>query len=134
VQVLGEVECRVVDPFLGGVGGVRPQQLSASRNRLNPFCQQCFEQLVIGHGTVDNSDRGNRQARVLMRVLSFEISRIQSLQLRHASTRRHFLVPYQYLRSDLVAVGPAVLRTRFEVEDAFNDYSQSNISSIECGW
>ncbi len=123
MQVLGEVEFRVIDPLLGSVGGVRPQHLSAPWNRLNPFCQKHFEHLVIGHGTVDHSDRGDRQARVLIRVLSFEVSRIQCLQLCHAQYRRHFLPLYQYLRSDLLAIGLAVLRTRFEVEDAFNNSS-----------
>jgi hypothetical protein len=89
---------------------------------LNPFCQKHFKRLVIGRGTVHYSDGGDGQARVLIRVLGFEVSRIQCPQLCHAQYRRHFLPPYQYLRSDLIAIGLAVLRTRFEVEDTFNNH------------
>ena len=79
-HMVGEVEFRIVDPLL--VDRVRPQQLCAARDRQNPFGQQSFEQFVVGHRPVDDGDRAGRQARVLIRILRSDESRIQCL--RHA--------------------------------------------------
>jgi len=57
---------------------------------------QAFEQFIAGGDAVDDGDRTDRQACLLIGVLSFEEGRIQCLHLRHAQSPPSIRLPYQY--------------------------------------
>ncbi len=81
-HMMGQVESGTVDPL----EALRPQHLCAARYRLNPFRQQLFQQCVIGDATIDDGDRADHQAGVLIGILSSQVRRIQCYRLRHAQS------------------------------------------------
>ncbi|COY62243.1 Uncharacterised protein [Mycobacterium tuberculosis] len=126
-HVLGEVESRIVDP-LGR------QHLGTSRYRLNPFCENRFELVVAGGGTVDDGNCADRQARVPLRIAGLEKTRIQCRQLCHDKSPPSFCDPRYKCPPDRTGSRrPKRLRTCFAGEDVLNNCAVSNNCSIYCG-